>query len=249
MHLLIVVGGITALVGTVVMLTQTNIKSNLAWSTISQMGFMLLQCGFGAFAAATLHIVAHSLYKAHAFLASGSAVDVAQSSPRSISAPRLQMITLLGAVGGAALLFIAVGLLWGVTPAEKPGIVALGAILVMGLSQLLLRGLSGPQGGQLTSRLLLTVAGLAFLYFGLQQGASWLMAGHVPEPTAPDTSTTALATIFVVLFGGVSLIQFYGLMWTVRWPSVYVHATNGFYANALFDRIIGSLRVSSLEQK
>ena len=56
------------------MLTQTSVKKSLAYSTIAQMGFMMLQCGLGAFSAAMLHILAHSLYKAHAFLSSGNVI-------------------------------------------------------------------------------------------------------------------------------------------------------------------------------
>ena len=71
---LVFLGGASALIGSIVMLTQPAIKTALAWSTIAQMGFMILQCGLGLFALALLHIVAHSLYKAHAFLSSGGAV-------------------------------------------------------------------------------------------------------------------------------------------------------------------------------
>ena len=78
--LLLVIGGVTALFGSIVMLTQTSIKVSLAYSTIGQMGFMLFQCGLGAYPIALLHIVAHSLYKAHAFLSSGSVVDLARAS-------------------------------------------------------------------------------------------------------------------------------------------------------------------------
>jgi NAD(P)H-quinone oxidoreductase subunit 5 len=78
MAALVMIGGLTALFGAAVMLTQSAIKTALAWSTVSQMGFMLLQCGLGLWTLALLHIVAHSLYKAHAFLSSGGAVkDVA----------------------------------------------------------------------------------------------------------------------------------------------------------------------------
>ena len=73
--LLVVIGGFTALIGGLVMLTQPAVKTALAWSTIAQMGFMILQCGLALFPLALLHIVAHSLYKAHAFLSSGSAVE------------------------------------------------------------------------------------------------------------------------------------------------------------------------------
>src|SRR6056297_2136022 len=69
---LAIVGGTTACFGAAVMLTQTSVKKALADSTIAQMGFMMLQCGLGAFSAAMLHIVAHSMYKAQAFLGSGN---------------------------------------------------------------------------------------------------------------------------------------------------------------------------------
>jgi NAD(P)H-quinone oxidoreductase subunit 5 len=68
---LVMIGGFTALFGGLVMLTQSAVKTSLAWSTVAQMGFMILQCGLALFPLALLHIVAHSLYKAHAFLASG----------------------------------------------------------------------------------------------------------------------------------------------------------------------------------
>ncbi|MCA9017502.1 MAG: hypothetical protein KDA77_19420, partial [Planctomycetaceae bacterium] len=72
---LALVGTVTTCFAATVMLTQTSVKKNLAYSTIAQMGFMMLQCGLGAFSAAMLHILAHSLYKAHAFLNSGSVLE------------------------------------------------------------------------------------------------------------------------------------------------------------------------------
>ncbi|MGR3197672.1 MAG: ABC transporter substrate-binding protein, partial [Paracoccus sp. (in: a-proteobacteria)] len=71
---LALIGGFSALIGAAVALTQPAVKTALAWSTSAQMGFMVLQCGLALFPLALLHIVAHSLYKAHAFLASGDAV-------------------------------------------------------------------------------------------------------------------------------------------------------------------------------
>jgi NAD(P)H-quinone oxidoreductase subunit 5 len=68
---LAVIGTVTALYGSLVMLTQTSIKKSLAFSTVGQMGFMMLQCGLGAFSAAVLHIVAHALYKAKGLATAG----------------------------------------------------------------------------------------------------------------------------------------------------------------------------------
>ena len=82
---LVLIGGFTALFAGLVMLTQPAVKTSLAWSTVAQMGFMILECGLALFPLALLHIVAHSLYKAHSFLASGGAVELiaANRRPRS----------------------------------------------------------------------------------------------------------------------------------------------------------------------
>ncbi len=73
------VGAVTALFAAVVSLTQTDIKKNLAYSTISQIGFMIMTCGIGAFAAATFHLLAHGFLKAFLFLSTGNALRSVQS--------------------------------------------------------------------------------------------------------------------------------------------------------------------------
>jgi NAD(P)H-quinone oxidoreductase subunit 5 len=72
--LLVTFGLATAVLAGLVMLTRISIKVRLAWSTVAQMGFMILECGLGLYTLAALHLVGHSLYKAHAFLASSSVV-------------------------------------------------------------------------------------------------------------------------------------------------------------------------------
>lgn len=65
----------TAMLAGLVMLTRVSIKVRLAWSTVAQMGFMVLECGLGLYTLAALHLIGHSLYKAHAFLAASSVVQ------------------------------------------------------------------------------------------------------------------------------------------------------------------------------
>ena len=72
--ILIGVGLFTTIIAALVMASRAAIKSVLAWSTIGQMGFMLVQCGLGAWHLALMHLLAHSLYKAHTFLSAGSVV-------------------------------------------------------------------------------------------------------------------------------------------------------------------------------
>ncbi|CAJ0784232.1 NADH-quinone oxidoreductase subunit L [Ralstonia pickettii] len=73
--LLVAFGLATAVVAGLVMLTRISIKVRLAWSTVAQMGFMVLECGLGLYSLAALHLVGHSLYKAHAFLSASSVVQ------------------------------------------------------------------------------------------------------------------------------------------------------------------------------
>ncbi|SER08343.1 NAD(P)H-quinone oxidoreductase subunit 5 [Solimonas aquatica] len=72
--LLLVFGLLTALLAGLVTLTRISIKVRLAWSTVAQMGFMLLECGLGLYTLAALHLIGHSLYKAHSFLGASGVV-------------------------------------------------------------------------------------------------------------------------------------------------------------------------------
>ncbi len=74
-HLAFAAGAITAVYGTALMLSKPDVKGALAHSTTGQMGFMIMTCGLGAWAAAVFHLVAHGMYKASLFLGSGSAVS------------------------------------------------------------------------------------------------------------------------------------------------------------------------------
>jgi NAD(P)H-quinone oxidoreductase subunit 5 len=73
--LLVGMGLATALLAGLVMLTRISIKVRLAWSTVAQMGFMVMECGLGLYTLALLHLIGHSLYKAHAFLAASTTVE------------------------------------------------------------------------------------------------------------------------------------------------------------------------------
>jgi NADH-quinone oxidoreductase subunit L len=71
MMVIAAVGATTALFAALVSLTQTDVKRTLAYSTISQLGFMTLLCGVGAFVAAIFHLIAHGFFKAFLFLSTG----------------------------------------------------------------------------------------------------------------------------------------------------------------------------------
>ncbi len=237
---LVMIGGFTALFGGLVMLTQPAIKTSLAWSTVAQMGFMILQCGLALFPLALLHIVAHSLYKAHAFLASGNAVD----SVAAIRRPGPVAIPNRVAVGRAFLIALAiyavVGLAFGFED-KSPQAIALGAILIFGVAYLLAQGLADAAPKVLTQRTAIYSFAAAAGYFGLQTGAEWLMAGTLPATPAPGPLEWALIVLAVLSFGLVAVAQAMFPLWAYHPAAagLRVHLSNGLYANAVFNRLIG----------
>src|SRR5471032_2203693 len=69
-----VIGCATALFAATIGLVQTDIKRVLAYSTVSQLGYMFLACGVGAFSAGIFHLMTHAFFKALLFLAAGSVI-------------------------------------------------------------------------------------------------------------------------------------------------------------------------------
>ena len=68
------IGGITALFASLIAITQTDIKKVLAYSTVSQLGYMILSVGTGAYVAAFFHLVTHAVFKSNLFYGSGSVI-------------------------------------------------------------------------------------------------------------------------------------------------------------------------------
>jgi NADH-quinone oxidoreductase subunit L len=74
MFIVAIIGAATALFAATIGIAQNDIKKVLAYSTISQLGYMFLACGVGAFVAAIFHVITHAFFKALLFLGSGSVI-------------------------------------------------------------------------------------------------------------------------------------------------------------------------------
>jgi len=81
LHVAFVIGTLTAVLGASMMLAQNDIKKTLGFSTIGQMGYMIMECGLGAFALAVFHLIAHGLFKATVFLNCGNVIHKARLEP------------------------------------------------------------------------------------------------------------------------------------------------------------------------
>jgi NAD(P)H-quinone oxidoreductase subunit 5 len=232
--LLVVVGSVTAVVAALVMITRISIKVSLAWSTCAQMGFMLMQCGLGLYDLALLHLVAHSLYKAHAFLGAGGAVEqnrLHQMTPPP--APRSVGGWLLGAAVGMLLVGSA-ALVWGFSPAQAPALWALGGILSLALAPLV-------AGSVLRGAGLWSLAGLggafavALAYFGLHALFGRVLgaeaAGNAPGPVLVAWVLGCFGLLFIVQ--GAVRAQPQGALARGLYPWLFA----GLYLDELFTRL------------
>ncbi len=82
LHIVFVVGALTVVLGASMMLVQNDIKKMLGYSTMGQMGYMIMECGLGAFALAIFHLIAHGLFKASLFLSAGNVIHAARHEPK-----------------------------------------------------------------------------------------------------------------------------------------------------------------------
>ena len=240
--LLVVVGSVTAVVAALVMMTRVSIKVSLAWSTCAQMGFMLMQCGLGLHELALLHLVAHSLYKAYAFLAAGGAVEQNRLRQMTPPAPTLGAATWgLGALVGMAVVAGA-ALAWGIRPAAEPALWAMGGILALALAPLL----TGPllRAGALGALLGLAGASvIALAYFGLHALFSgWLGVAGTPgisQASQASQASPALVVWVLASFGLLFVVQGAVRVWPhgslARW--LYPTLFAGLYLDELFTRL------------
>jgi NAD(P)H-quinone oxidoreductase subunit 5 len=232
--LLVVVGSITAVVAALVMMTRISIKVSLAWSTCAQMGFMMMQCGLGLYDLALLHLVAHSLYKAYAFLGAGGTVE--QNRLQQMTPPPTPLSAgqwLLGALVGMVLVGAA-ALVWGFSPSKAPALWAIGGILSLSLAPLL----AGPvlrAGGWWSLAGLAAAFAVALAYFGLHAVFSlWLGAdamGNAPSMTLVTWVLCCFGLLFVVQ-GAVRARPLGSLS-----RSLYPWLFAGLYLDELFTRL------------
>lgn len=239
LHTLSLIGGATALFGSIVMLTQTSVKVSLAYSTVAQMGFMMLECGLGAFAAALLHILAHSLYKAHAFLSSGSIIDLARASwtPNPGGQPHPARFAL--ALAASLPLAFAVGGMFHAGVIENPGAATLATILLMSLAHLIANALDERTRAYVLGRAIGMSAIVAVVFFSLHAAVEWIFSSSLPQ-AAPLRGPDDLLLVIVVIvsFGAVVLFQSVMARHATSpfWQAVYVHLSQGLYLNTLANR-------------
>ncbi len=238
---LIIVGSVTAVYGALCMVTQNNIKRKLAYSTISQMGMMMFACGIGAYALALFHIIAHSFYKANAFLATGKLIE--ESDQAGLKLTRVPPAMILCAIGIG---FVAI---WFGSLYQGGSYLALftyGSVMFLGLVQ----NTSTSQGASYNKfNHSLKISGLLILAVSAYVLAEKLLSEFLfnTVPAVSDTGMVLSQNLATVYFG-------FGLFSLVFWFSaqimdprssvskaIYLHLWNGGYAGQVSSRLLANI--------
>jgi len=229
--LLVAVGLTTAVLAALVMTTRVSIKVSLAWSTAAQMGFMLVECGLGAWQLALVHLVAHSCYKAHAFLSSGNTVAewralslLAKAQPLTIQ--RLAVSVLgAGVILGAGVLGISRFL-----PGHTVSSAVLALLMTLSLVPLLAQSSAASLLGW--KSVLTRGLGVTLLYVGWHASAIWLLPVPEVEHTEWGWSLLALGTTGLFLVQVSLQLSPHGRFATWLHPQLFA----GFFLDERFTR-------------
>lgn len=223
---LLIVAGLSTVIASLVMMTRISIKVRLAWSTVAQMGLMLLECALGLYELALLHLIAHSCYKAHAFLGSGDAVNhylrkqyVQAQRPSAFS-----WAASIGCVFIAAVLAIALS--------GWPAVFSPWVVIAIALTSLLAYHINGSHKRLVLKALMVGGGGvLAYSLF------SFVLAKFVPHaPTQFSHLADAwVSTLFVVMFTVFLFLQNGAHRKTQR--SWFIALNAGFYLDEWATRI------------
>lgn len=241
--ILISIGALSALFGAIVSTTQPAIKSALAYSSIGHMGFTLMVSGLGVYSASLLHLVAHSFYKAHAFLSSGSVVDKVKTRYAAefirLGSP---IRILLGALS-ALVTYLSIAYFWGVTQATEFQLLAIGAIVFFGVLSLQMNAFDSNNSSS-SIVLLLIGSGLVInLFFLLEQLVQFGIGSQIPEIRAANDGLIAIISTVLGLFLLTVIVQFIStkLRNGMLSKQLGIHFKNGLYLNLIFDKMMNSL--------
>ncbi len=191
-----VIGTVSAIFAATIALAQTDMKRVMAYSTISQLGYMFLGLGVGAYAAAIFHLVAHAFFKALLFLSAGSVMHAldGETDMRKMGglASRLRVTALVMTVGALALA--------GIPPFA--GFFSKDAILAAAVVRSPLLGVLALLTGFVTA---LYAFRMVFLIFASKARGDAQVIAHAHEPswgmTVPLLTLALLATLAGLALG------------------------------------------------
>jgi NADH-quinone oxidoreductase subunit L len=202
MTVVALVGGLTMILGATIALTQTDIKRVVAYSTMSQLGYMVMACGLGAYGAGIYHLLTHGAFKALLFLGCGSVIialhheqDMRHMGGLKHSLPITYWTFVVGSLALAGFPLTA-------------GFFSKDDLLISSWS-------AGPLGQVLTVCGLLTAGLTAFYSFRLVFVTFWgpshvdpRHAGHLHEPSTTMTVPLMILAVLSIVAGYLGIPEF-----------------------------------------
>jgi len=222
MSVVAVTGAATMLLGATIALTQTDIKRVVAYSTVSQLGYMIMACGLGAYASGMYHLLTHGAFKALLFLGCGSVIialhheqDMRHMGGLKEKLPITHWTFVVGSLALAGFPLTA-------------GFFSKDDILVSAW-------LAGDLGRVLTILGLLTALLTAFYSFRLVFVTFWgpshtdpQHAAHIQEPSRTMTTPLLILAVFSVLTGYLGIPSFLEPVFSTGQEAAAQHGSDGF---------------------
>jgi NAD(P)H-quinone oxidoreductase subunit 5 len=228
--LLLIVGGLTTVLAALIMMTRASVKVRLAWSTMSQMGLMLVECALGLFELAVLHLIAHSCYKAYAFLNSGTEVET-RMKKRLAKREQPSSSDWLFSIGFASMMIATLILAANIEAPYSPW-------LLIGIALTLL---IAERRSRTSSASISSMIGLAFVvliaYFALKSGTSFVIPRQ--ENSVGSAGDLWMSLLFIIFFFVYIALKYYKHHPKIMpvWRAFYA----GFYLDEYITRL--SLRI------
>lgn len=240
---LLIIAGASALYGTLVFPTQPAIKTSLAYSSIGHMGFSLMICGLGLYSASLLHLVAHSFYKAHSFLSSGSVID--KYRLKQLNGHQTFNVNVGQFLIGIAIvssLFILIVNLFNSSIIEEFQMMVLASIILTGVASFGIKTATFKNGFFNLGRALMMAGAVITAFFLFEGAIAALLGNQIPTVSEPGMVIKSISLTLFILF---TAIIFYSLFKKsssgniiTKWD---VYKRNGFYIHIVFDRLVKSI--------
>lgn len=237
-YVLVGIGFVSALFGTIVYTTQPSIKIALSYSSIAHMGFTMMLCGFGVYSAALLHLISHSFYKAHAFLSSGGMVKRTKILNITKMEQRASIGLTLFSFIFAAIIFLVLAALWGVDFKEEMMLLVIGMVFVLGLTSLLGQTIISKIDAQTIFKVVGRAIFVSLSFIILEEGIRFLIQDQIPLLSTPSFMMLIfLVVIFAIFFVvNLSLLNKQLPNENSFWSRNAVHIRNGLYVNQYIDK-------------
>lgn len=244
-QLIIIIGGLTALIASIIFMTQPAVKTMLVYSSVAHMGFSLTLCGLGLYPAALLHLVAHSFYKAHAFLSSGSIIESVKAAKINPAERKFSSLKVILSFGLAIVIFIGLTELYTVHILENFPLMITSIVIMSGSSILLVLSLDSNSNFKVVFNSVLYTALIGTSFIFLESGASLLIKSSIPELTEMPYTSKVITIVIISLYVLTIFAQFYlkRIKESSLGNKLGIHFKNGLYLNTYFDKLIGSYKL------